>query len=146
MSNDHIQRQMDFIVAQQAKFSVDIEEMKESHKRLDAMIERMAKEAEVERRETREAINHLNDAVNGLNNAVSGLSGTVINLSGTVSSLSGSVSSLSGTVNSVIIEMRDGFNNLIIANEVTRELASQAAKLAIQNSERLNRLEGRPGS
>lgn len=118
MSNDHIQRQMDFIVRQQAKFSVDIEEMKEFEKRLAATVERMAKEAEIDRRKTNEAITHLNNVVNDLSN----------------------------TVNSIAIEMREGFNNLIIANESTRELASQAAKLAIQTGERMNRLEDRLGS
>jgi L-aminopeptidase/D-esterase-like protein len=38
---------------------------------------------------------------------------------------------LTETVSSIIVEMREGFSNLIIANEVTRDLASQAAKLAI---------------
>ena len=104
MSNDHIQRQMDFIVEQQAKFSVDIEQLKEAQKQLTATVARMASESEIDRRETRDAIN------------------------------------------SLAREMREGFNNLIIANESTRELAAQAARLAIQANDRVGRLEEKPES
>jgi len=95
MSNDHIQRRMDFIVEQQAKFSVDIEELKEAQKQLTSTVARMASEMD----KTREVLN------------------------------------------SVISEMGEGFSNLIIANESTRELATQAARLAIQANERVGRLE-----
>lgn len=45
------------------------------------------------------------------------------------------------TVGGVIQEMREGFNNLIIANEVTRNLTEQVAKLAISTSQRVTKLE-----
>jgi hypothetical protein len=38
-------------------------------------------------------------------------------------------------------EMREGFNNLIVANEVTRELAQRAAELTIATSQRVTKLE-----
>ena len=38
-------------------------------------------------------------------------------------------------------EMREGFENLIIANEVTRDLAERIGKLAVSNSQRLTKLE-----
>ncbi|HLG15194.1 MAG TPA: hypothetical protein VJH03_11925 [Blastocatellia bacterium] len=38
-------------------------------------------------------------------------------------------------------EMRDGFNKLIPANEVTRDLANQVARLAIQTSQRVTVIE-----
>ena len=38
-------------------------------------------------------------------------------------------------------EMREGFNNLIVANEVTRDLAEKTAALAIQTSQRVTNLE-----
>ena len=47
------------------------------------------------------------------------------------------------TVASVIEEMREGFSNLIVANEATRNLAEQAAKLAIGASQRGTKLEER---
>jgi hypothetical protein len=41
----------------------------------------------------------------------------------------------------LIHEMRDGFNKLILSNEVTRDLASQVARLAIATSQRVAVLE-----
>ena len=43
-------------------------------------------------------------------------------------SLRTSVTELTGTVKSLTQEMREAFNNLIIANEVTRDLASKTAE------------------
>ena len=74
---------MDFIVEQQAKFSVDIELLKEAQK------------------------------------------------------------SLTEAVNILQSEMREGFNNLIAANEVTRKLSEDVARLAIQTSRRVDVPEGR---
>lgn len=47
------------------------------------------------------------------------------------------------TFERVTEEMRDGFNKLILANEVTRDLASQVARLAIATSQRVTILEDR---
>jgi hypothetical protein len=51
------------------------------------------------------------------------------------------INKLTGAVQSIITEMREGFNNLIVANEVTRDLAQQAAKVAIQAGPRITKLE-----
>jgi replication fork clamp-binding protein CrfC len=40
-------------------------------------------------------------------------------------------------------ETREAINNLIIANEVTRDLANQAARLAIATSQRVTALENK---
>jgi hypothetical protein len=48
--------------------------------------------------------------------------------------LTDTVSDLTDTVSAVTAEMREGFNNLIVANEVTRDLAQKAAQLAIATS------------
>jgi signal transduction histidine kinase len=101
MSSDNIQRQIEFILEHQAKFSEDISELKESQKQLTDTVARMASEMEAERRETRDVLN------------------------------------------SVISEMRDGFNNLIIANEATRDLANKVASLEVQTSQRVTGLEHR---
>ena len=37
-------------------------------------------------------------------------------------------------LNSVISEMREGFNNLIVANEATRDLANKISSLEVQTS------------
>ena len=46
-------------------------------------------------------------------------------------------------LHSVIGEMRDGFNNLIVANEVTRKLAEDVGRLAIATSQRVSVLESK---
>ena len=50
---------------------------------------------------------------------------------------------LTSVVGSVIEEMRDGFNKLIIANETTRDLANKVASLEVQTSQRVTGLEYR---
>jgi len=46
-------------------------------------------------------------------------------------------------LHSVIGEMREGFNNLIVANELTRKLAEDVGRLAIATSQRVSILESR---
>jgi ABC-type transporter Mla subunit MlaD len=58
-----------------------------------------------------------------------------------VGKLAEAVSATQAQLESAISEMREGFNNLILANEVTRNLAEEATKLAIQTSRRLTGLE-----
>ena len=48
---------------------------------------------------------------------------------------------LSDTVAAVVAEMREHFNNLIIANEVTRDLAERVGQLAVTTSRRVTNLE-----
>ena len=48
---------------------------------------------------------------------------------------------VSADIAQLTVEMREGFNNLIIANEVTRKLSEDVARLAVQNSQRITRLE-----
>ena len=81
MSNVNIERQMEFVINQQAKFSVDIEQLKEVQ----------ARQSE------------------SLNN------------------LTMNVHELTDSVEAMRVEMREGFNNLILANEVTRRLAEDVA-------------------
>jgi hypothetical protein len=47
------------------------------------------------------------------------------------------------TVDSVVDEMREGFNKLIAANELTNSLIEKLTHLAIQNSQRLTVVEQR---
>jgi phosphoenolpyruvate-protein kinase (PTS system EI component) len=46
-----------------------------------------------------------------------------------------------GVVDVMRLELRQSFDNLIIANEVTRNLAEQIGKLAVNTSQRLAKLE-----
>ncbi|HKP87035.1 MAG TPA: hypothetical protein VJZ26_13110 [Blastocatellia bacterium] len=74
MSSEDIERRMEFIIEQQAKFSADIEQLKEVQ----------AQQAE-------------------------------------------NLTTLADAVAAMQVEMREGFNNLIVANEVTRKLAEDVA-------------------
>jgi hypothetical protein len=78
-----------------------------------------------------------------LTGTVANLAGIVGNLAGTVENLTGTVENLAETVEANRVEMREAINNLIVANEVTRELAENAARLAIQTSQRVTDLESK---
>jgi hypothetical protein len=104
MSDDNIQRKMDFIVEQQAKFSVDIELLKEAQKNLTSDVQALTID---------------------------------------VQALTGDVRGLKETVSIMQSEMREGFDNLIVANEVTRKLSEEVAQLAIKTSRRVDVLEGK---
>ena len=51
------------------------------------------------------------------------------------------IAELSRNTEAMRAEMREGFENLIIANEVTRKLSEDVARLALQNSQRITSLE-----
>lgn len=46
-------------------------------------------------------------------------------------------------LNSMISEIQEGFNKLILSNEVTRDLANNVAMLEIQTSQRVTNVERR---
>ena len=106
MSSDNTQRQIEFIIEHQARFSEDLELLKEE---LELLKEVQSQQAE--------NIDKLSDAT----------ASTQVHL------------------DSVISEMRDGFNKLILSNEITRDFANKIASLEVQTSQRMTRLEQRVG-
>ena len=102
MSSENIQRQIEFILEHQAKFSEDLELLKEVQ----------SQQAE-----------------------------SISELSKVTASLSETVASTQEHLDSVISEMRDGFNKLILSNEVTRDFANKIASLEVQTSQRMTGLE-----
>ena len=46
-------------------------------------------------------------------------------------------------LDSVISEMRDGFDKLILSNEITRDFANKIASLEVQTSQRVTKLDQR---
>jgi hypothetical protein len=60
-----------------------------------------------------------------------------------VTVLTGDVQALTGNVEAMREEMREGFNKLIVANEVTRKFAEDVARLAVQTSQRVTNLESK---
>ena len=63
-------------------------------------------------------------------------------LSGHQEKLAADVASLVHGVEGFKDEVRVAIQNLIVANEVTRDLAEQVARLSIQTSQRVSDLEG----
>lgn len=60
-----------------------------------------------------------------------------------IEKLTEAVAATQAHLDSVISEMREGFNNLVVANEATRDLANKVASLAIQTGQRMTGLEQR---
>ena len=115
MSYEEMKRTMEFLLEHHAKFSVEIEQLKEAQKQQGENIKRLFEstmamqfqaegiqsQAEADRAATRELFNGM------------------------------------------VAEMREGFNKLILGNEVTRDLANKVAALEIQTSQRVTNLEHR---
>ena len=113
MTNDQMERAIEFMLEHHAKFSADIGEL-------------------------REAISELKERVNGVTETVSRLA--------EVQKLQGeNLDRLTANVEAMREEMRDSFNKLILANEVTRKLSEDVARLTVQNSKRVTGLERRVG-
>ena len=107
MNNDDLQRQMDFIISQQATFSSDMIELKSRMDQQGSNIDRLA---------------------------------------GVVERLAETVEAQRQSVEAQRQETQYAINNLIIANEATRELANRAAELAFNTSRRLTVHENQPHS
>lgn len=73
--------------------------------------------------------------VAGLKDAQERTTAQIELLAGTVVGLADNVSRLEAQMEIDRQETREGFNNLIIANEVTRKLAEDVARLAISTSQ-----------
>lgn len=115
MTYEEMKRTMEFLLEWQAKFSVEIEQLKETQKQqgenirllfestmaMQSQSEGIMSQAEADRAATRELFN------------------------------------------SMVAELREGFDKLILGNEVTRDLASKVAALEIQTSQRVTNLEQR---
>lgn len=97
MSNENIERQIEFILEHQAKFSEDLDGLKEVQARQAANLDKLAE----------------------------------------------TVSMMQIEMEANRVEMREAINNLIVANEVTRDFANKIAQLAIATSQRVNDLESK---
>jgi flagellar capping protein FliD len=118
MSSDNIQRQIEFILEHQAKFSEDLERLKEVQS------------------QQAESINKLTEATGMLTEAT----GMLTEATGKLTEATRSTQS---QLDSIISEMRDGFNKLILANEVTRDFANKIASLGVQTSQRMTNIDQR---
>ena len=81
--------------------------------------------------------------IGGLREAVSELKDVQRQQAENIDRLTADVQALTGNVEAMRGEMQDGFNHLIIANEVTRKLAEDVARLFIGMSQRVTGVERR---
>jgi len=104
MTPEQIERTIEFIIEQQARFTTDIEQLKQVQERQAANLDR---------------------------------------LTDGVQSLTQSVTAMQEEMEANREETREAINNLIIANERTRELTETVARLAVATSQRVTALESR---
>ena len=109
MTNEEMQKAIEFLLEHHAKFSTDIGRLEATQAQTTADLQL--------------------------------LTGKVAELTDNVSRLEVQMDELRDRVDSIVTEMRDGFNKLILANEGTRDLAEKVAQLAINTSQRVARLE-----
>lgn len=111
MTNEQMERAIEFLLDHHAKFSADLGGLKEA----------ISEMKDVQRQQTE----NLNT------------------LTADVQALTENTSAMQSQLDSIITEMRDGFSKLILANEITRDLAEQAIKLSIAVSQRTTGLDQR---
>jgi len=115
MTGDELDRAIEFLLQQQSKLSVDIENLKDS-------------QAETSRK------------IDALTSNLDSLASTVDQLSNIVAD--GFIRT--GTqIESGWADTREAIGNLIIANESTRDLAQKVATLSLQTSQRVTNLEAK---
>ena len=88
-------------------------------------------------------IGELREAISNLKDVQQHQSDNIANLTADVHALTGNTTALQSQIDSIVTEMRDGFEQLILGNEVTRDLASKVASLEIQTSQRVTDLDRR---
>lgn len=115
MTGEEMERAIQFLIEHHARVSTDIEGLKEAQERTDGKINSLAE--------------------------------TVVRLAESTSGLGAQAEAdrreMRQTFDNLIEEMRDGFNKLILSNEVTRDLSENVARLAIATSQRVTVLEDR---
>jgi uncharacterized protein YoxC len=137
MSSDNIQRKMDFIVEQQAKFTVDIELLQEAQKQQSANLDRLTIDVQALTSDVQALTYNVQGMASDVQVVVSNVQVVVSNVQG----MTIDVQTLGKIIQDGFNETRESVNNLIIANEVTRELAGEVARLAVKTSQRVTLLE-----
>ncbi|MFL6212677.1 MAG: hypothetical protein ACJ74J_02165 [Blastocatellia bacterium] len=146
MTSEEIQKTIELLLDQHAKFNASISQLEAAQAQTAESIQLLTGKMieltdNVNGLEVR--MDELRDKVDNVSKTVNTLSKTVNTLSETVGTLSETVGTLSEKTDSIITEMREGFDKLILANEVTRDLAEKVAQLTINTSQRVTTLEGK---
>lgn len=123
MTTEEMERAIEALLGQSTQFNAALDRVRE-------VVERLS-ESHVK---SLEDMQEMRQSQVKMSNDVQLLTGKIIDLTD-------SVTRLEAQSEADRAEMREGFNNLIIANEVTRKLAEDVAKLAIATSQRISNLE-----
>jgi hypothetical protein len=118
MTNEQMERAIEFLLDHHTKFSAGIGELKE-------------------------VIGELKDAQRHQTANIDRLTADMQTLREVQTEQTRNINLLTGAVGSIVTEMRDAINGLIVGNEVTRQLAEDVARLEVQTSQRVTGLERR---
>ena len=117
MTGEEMEKAIQYLIEHHAKVSMDIEGLKEAQQATAAIVSSLA-----------ESVSRLEAQ-------------TEVDRRKVREMFAGQRDEMDRMFDGLIHEMRDGFNKLILSNEVTRDLASQVAQLAITTSQRVTVLE-----
>jgi len=136
MNHEEMERAIEFLLEHDSRFNEAIDRIKESIDRLTAAQEK-----------TSVNIQELTDAQARTANDLHLLTGKMLELGEIVARSEEQAEAdrrdSRESINSLREEMRDGFNKLILGNEVTRDLAQDVARLAIATSQRVTGIESK---
>ena len=118
MTNEEMERAIEFLLTHHAQLSADIGGLKD-------------------------AVGGLTQVVGGVTQVVGGLADVQRRQAENIDKLAATVEAMREEMEAMREEMREGFNKLILANEVTRQLIEGVARLEVQTSQRVTGLEHR---
>jgi cell division protein FtsB len=118
MTNEQMERAIEFLLDYHAKFSADMGELKE-------------------------VIGELKDVQEQQVQNINRLTADMQTLREVQTEQTRNINLLTGAVESIITEMRDAINGLIVGSQATRQLAEGVARLEVQTSQRVTGLERR---
>ena len=141
MSQEDMEKLIQFIVEQQAKNTVGMEQLQEAQLQTNTYLKALSKDvAEVFR--TVEALSKDGERVT---RNIDELTGIIAGLTESVRTMEVQAEldrkDFHETMESMREEIRESFDKLILANEVTRDLANKIGDLAYNTSKRVSRLE-----
>jgi ABC-type transporter Mla subunit MlaD len=132
MTTEEMERAIEFLLERDARFSDAMDRVKEAIDRLTGI------QGELAQSQSRTA-----GDLELLTGKVLDLTDASTASQARIDSLAEAVDATRSHLDAVIDEMRDSFNKLILANEVTRGLTEKVAALEVQTAQRVTRLESR---
>ena len=132
MTGEEMERAIAFLLNSQAQLTGDIQSLTGDVHGLKEAVQGLT---DVQTKTSRD--------VAALASSVGELTGVVVNLTEVVARLETQMDRMEAQAESDRQETREAINNLIIANEVTRDLTKQVASLEVQTSQRVTKMDER---